>query len=464
MRCSPIVKSGRPGPGSFLSNAAKPRGLGLKGQLFHLFNTEMKDDKTRQSNRCGFYAMWKYAEKTMTKFKVKRRGQFRKNNIHGGNMWGSMQEWREHRLCEDKIAEIVLACYYGGASESTMKLVRKTCSYLYNLETGIPGENWPIMVGVFKCISLKNCTPSKGGVKPAQVPTAEQLKLAFTTEFRPGCGLTFLFFLKGLLIAWDFFVLGNRPNVDLNKIKKSTVHKHDAVRHICATKFIGGRSKLAGNKKGTRNWWALRICTCPEGKHVSPDKGLPFSFDRFGNTSRDLSKYCTTCPVFAFEVLQASQPKELRLYRDWLTSESRVRKGRSRWGEKSLMEPQLFAIEWLRIQGVPNISKNSGRYAIAQLAKAVGAPFHELVQLIGDNEDVWRKSYQPTLAPTNCKIREQSEDLVVATAALRRFRDYFGRGPPLQVPDGLNRAELGTYTLLNNLGFFQDAKRIFGNK
>ena len=121
------------------------------------------------------------------------------------------------------------------------------------------------------------------------------------------------------------------------------------------------------------------------------------------------------------------------------------------------MEPQLFAIEWLRIQGVPNISKNSGRYA-------VGAPFHELVHLIGDNEDVWRKSYQPTLAPTNCKIREQSEDLVVATAALRCFRDYFGRGPPLQVPGGLNRAELGTYTLLNNLGFFEDAKRIFGNK
>ena len=399
----------------------------------------------------------------MVKFKVKKPGEFREDNIHGGRMWGSMQEWREHRLSSDKIAKIVIACFEGGASESTLKLIRKTCSYLYNLETGIPGENWSIMPGVFKCIKLSLCTPSKGGVIPDHVPTAEQLRLAFTTEFREGCGMTFLFFLRAVLIAWDFFVLGNRPKVDLNKIKKSVVHKHDTERHICATKFPGGRSKLAGHKKGTRNWWALRICMCPDGKHVSPKPGLAFSFDRYGNTRMDVSKYCTTCPIFAFEVLELSQPTgQLKLYRNWLTSESRSRKGRSRWGDKSPEEPQLVAIEWLRIQGVSPISKNSGRKATADWSQKSGCPFHELVHIVGDNEDVWRKSYQPKLPPTNSKVREQSEDLVVATEALRRFRGFCGRNPPVVVPSGLSRSELGFYTLLNNLGFGQDAKKIFG--
>ena len=59
--------------------------------MFHLFNTEMKDSKTRQSNRSGFYAMWNYAEKTMTKFKVKRNGEFRRNNIHGGGFHAGVE-------------------------------------------------------------------------------------------------------------------------------------------------------------------------------------------------------------------------------------------------------------------------------------------------------------------------------------------------------------------------------------
>ena len=458
-----MVKRARCGPKSYLSKAAKPRGLGLRGQLFHLFNTEIKDDTTRQSNRCGFFAMWKFAESTMVKFKVKRPGEFRKNNIHGGKMWGSMQEWRENRLSEDQIFQIVLDCYKGGATESILKTIRKTCSYLYNMETGVPGENYPAMKGVFKCIKSGNCTPSRGGVRPLRVPTAKELQHAFTKEYSPDCGLTFLVFLIGLVVAWDFFVLGSRPNVDLNKIKKSTVHMEDKVNKIVATKFIGGRSKLTGNKKGHRNWWAYRVCMCPNGQHISPSKGLPFSFDRYGNSSRDLSKFCTCCPVFAFEVLQASQPQETKLYRQWLTSESRTRKGRSRWGDMSFQHPQVLAIRWMNAQGVPELSKNSGRMACAKWSEAAGVPFSELVHVVGDNPDVWRKHYSPNMPETNCKIREQSLDPVIATAALRRFARFCGRGPPPEPPpQGLNRHEIGMWTLLRNSGYHGDAKRIFG--
>ena len=378
-------------------------------------------------------------------------------------MWGSMQEWRKNRLTEDQVCRIVLDCFTGGATESNLTLIRKTCSYLYNLETGIPGENYPAMKGVFKCINEKKCPPSKGGVQPLQVPTAEQLRHAFTTEYTPQCGLTFLLFLQGVLVGWDFFILGSRPNVDLGKIKDSTVHMHDKERNIVATKFIGGRSKLCGNKKGSRNWWAFRVCMCPGGKHIPPEKGLPFSFDRYGNSTRDLSKYCTTCPVFAFEVLQASQPMETKLYRLWLDSESRTRKGRTRWGEKGIHEPQLLAIKWMSCQGVPNLSKNSGRMACAQWSQATGAPYPELVHVIGDNPDVWRDHYQPKLPETHCKNRVQSTDPVVATAVLQRFARFCGRGlPPEAPPPGLTRHEIGMWTLLRNSGFHGDAKRIFG--
>ena len=226
----------------------------------------MKQPETRQSNRCGFYAMWKYAPDTMKKFKVKKPGEFQENNIHNGKMWGSMQEWRRHRLSEDQVLEIVLEVYKGGASLSTMKLVRKTCSYLYNLATGIPEENFPGMKGVFKCINLKACTPSRGGVKPVHVPTADQLVHAFTTEWKPDCGLSLLCFLMGCLAAYDSHVLGSRPKADLNKIKESVTHDHDKARHNEVSWWT---------LQTLRVWCALlvsahRICLCPEGKHTRP--------------------------------------------------------------------------------------------------------------------------------------------------------------------------------------------------
>ena len=224
--------------------------------------------------------MWRYAEELMIDYKVKRPGEFTKNNIHGGRMWGSMKEWRDNRLTEDQIGKIILRCHKNGASKSTLVNIRKFCSYLWNLETGIPGENYPMMNGIFKCMDMKLCPKSRGGVRPLVVPTANQLKLAFTTNYRPGCGMSVLDFIRGTLIAWDYFVLGNRPEVDLNKIKKSVEHHVDNERKICSTKFPGGRSKLVGNKKGMRKWWAHRVCMCPKGQHVSPDKGLAFSFDR----------------------------------------------------------------------------------------------------------------------------------------------------------------------------------------
>ena len=407
--------------------------------------------------------MWRYAEELMIDYKVKRPGEFTKNNIHGGRMWGSMKEWRDNRLTEDQIGKIILRCHKNGASKSTLVNIRKFCSYLWNLETGIPGENYPMMNGIFKCMDMKLCPKSRGGVRPLVVPTANQLKLAFTTNYRPGCGMSVLDFIRGTLIAWDYFVLGNRPEVDLNKIKKSVEHHVDNERKICSTKFPGGRSKLVGNKKGMRKWWAHRVCMCPKGQHVSPDKGLAFSFDRWGNTRRDVSKYCLTCPFFCFELLQESQSGNLLLYRNWIKSESRTRKGRSRWGAKSVHHPQDEAIKWMSVQGVPNISKNSGRKTCSKWSSATNAPFVELVHVVGDNEDVWRDYYQKDLPETHCKIREQSEDLDVATAALRRFRSFCGRGPPPEpIPQGLNRAELGSYPLLRNLGFMKDAKRIFG--
>ena len=78
-----------------------------------------------------------------------------------------MQEWRKHRLTQSQVMEIVFAVY-NSASKSVCKQVRKTCSYLYHLATGIPGKNWPELPGVVGSVKVQ-ARALKNSVKPDHV-------------------------------------------------------------------------------------------------------------------------------------------------------------------------------------------------------------------------------------------------------------------------------------------------------
>ena len=54
-------------------------------------------------------------------------------------------------------------------------------------------------------------------------------------------------------------------------------------------------------------------------------------------------------------------------------------------------------------------------------------PYHEGFQVHGDGQDVWR-GYQPGLPESQYAVRTQTTNPRLATAALKRFQHYCGRG------------------------------------
>ena len=51
------------------------------------------------------------------------------------------------------------------------------------------------------------------------------------------------------------------------------------------------------------------------------------------------------------------------------------------------------------------------------------------MQIHGDLEEVWEKSYQKGLPKTGSKARNQSDEPDVACSALRKWARFCGRGP-----------------------------------
>ncbi len=378
-------------------------------------------------------------------------------------MWGSMQEWRKHPLSEDRVMEIFVACFNAKISEAQLRQVMKTTSYMYHAATGIPKKNYPTMGSILISLDTRKCRPAKKTVTPLHILGVPGMCKAFTSKWRgPDSGMTFVEFMHGCLAGWDGWVLGSRPSVDLGKIKASTEHWWDDRTLSWSTGYKGGRSKLELQKAGTRPWRAWRLCTCPEENHVPPEPDFPFSLDRWGNPTGSWSKYCTCCPLFIGQLLKRAQPAPFRPYRKYLTSESRSKHGRSRWGAENIGDLPALARDWFKYQGVHTVSPNSGRKTLARVSSATKTPHHELVHVMGDNPDTWRKSYQPDYPYTNYKGREQSLDPEVATAFLKRFRKLIGRAaPPKPPPTGLTRGEQMMWIIGERLGLEEAVRSVF---
>ena len=91
--------------------------------------------------RTGFNSMWKCAGPYMTRKNIKRKGEFRHDNQHGGRLWASRRECQ----MTDRIAgEIFEKCYESKKlGVEQLKQVRHSFSYSYYLKTGIVEDNWP---------------------------------------------------------------------------------------------------------------------------------------------------------------------------------------------------------------------------------------------------------------------------------------------------------------------------------
>ena len=312
-------------------------------------------------------------------------------------------------------------------------------SYLYQVSVDgemVKKKNWPEVTRIYNDYTEEDFAPPTVTRKPEAAPTPAQLKRAFTTAGSRACGWTLAKWFSGLIAAWLWAVLGNRPQVDMTDIKNSEEHTLALDQGWGCTAMVKGRNKLCDRKKGTRPWNAYYLCLCPGGKHQPIPADYEWTFNRDGQPHADPT-FCTSCPLNAvsFKIRRwGGALGNPRVLAKWI--KSKVGFG-SNWGE-----PVKLATEWLALVGVtppPGLcfSTNGGRTCLGNWLTEVHAPFHEGHEIHGDLPEVW-VTYQPTVPRTSFARRTQSKDPIIATAALRRFARYIGCGARAVAPEGLS--------------------------
>ena len=338
---------------------------------------------------------------------------FRKNNIHGGKLWANRNECK----MSDHIAgEIIDRVYESGkVTIAQLKQVRHTLSYSYYLMTGESEANWPEVAAQWESFDFNTLPRSVKSLKAVRIPTPANLKTAFTSPWTPQHRWSLTKFITGGLAAYDYFVFGLRPRVDMGKVKNSVSHFLNVNERYGYTRMKGGRSKLQGNKKGTRQWFVYRPCLCKGKKHRSPPDVI--QLDREGNP-RGRVNWNTVCPLAMMEFIENLQgtPK-WKPYVKWNDSGSVSKQNHG--------DVPLLANQWLHHQvSLPLFDKNSGRKALARWLEELGIPYEQGFQIHGDLPSTWRTSYQPSIPRTTFPDRTQSRDPDEATQALRAFAKW----------------------------------------
>ena len=125
--CEKLPKRKR-GPQPLNHEAKRPRGAGLISR--REFRMGMNLTKaTADAYRAGFNCMWKHASKYMQRKGIPRPGEFRKDNPHGGKLWGSRKECK---LTDHMAGNIIERVYESGkVGLDQLKQVRHSMSYAY---------------------------------------------------------------------------------------------------------------------------------------------------------------------------------------------------------------------------------------------------------------------------------------------------------------------------------------------
>jgi len=433
--------------------------MGMKGRMTFRLN-KMKSKSTLQMYRSGWRRMWDYAPEHLTRWKIPKADSWDPSNQMGGVMWATPAEYRRNPLSGNRLALILETAFDNGCSADNMKLMRKTCSFLYQLHTGQSGENFPVVNGMMVTLDLKRCGPPSKSLIPTKILPPPKMREAYLKEWDPNGPMTFVDFMQGALATWDWCVLGARTVCDLNKIKESEEHDFDEQNKCWSTAYPGGRSKLPMHKAGSRPWRAWGICLCPDNVHIPPPEDFEYSFTKKGNPRR-LPRLCTTCPLFIGQLLERMMrwKPPFRRYRKWLKA--------GHFGKSDHPNVVHLSLRWLANQGVMDAAHpfdtNSGRKALAAWNEELDVRYNESVHIHGDLEDVFRKSYYPLLPQSGgYKVREQSLDYRVATAGLVKLRGYFGRDPPPEPPPpGLTKDQQVLLMLADQAGLRRQALQVY---
>ena len=414
--------------------------------------------------RYGFRLMWRGCPKYLKRIGMGKVGSFDNLNQHGGEMFALPGEFSLHK---EQAAKVLFLCYKSKKfTFSQMRTIKKTLAYAYQLKGGIPGKNFSTVPGVWLVVQEDELKPQENFCMPTRIPLPRELRKAFTREYREECGWGFMDWCRGLLIAWDWGVNGARSKEDLKRIKQGTQHGIDHAEGWGWTAFKGGRSKLCKATKGTRPWRAWRVCMCLGKKHLPLPEDVQYYLDKKGNLSEPAS-WCTACPVNCMELVFRTQDhlapekhddsyRHARIYRKWDRSRGRAAKD-------SQGEPVDFALQWLKIQGLErDYDTNAGRKGLSRWLKELKVLHPEGMQIHGDCEDVWAKSYQKQMLKIGYKERNQSLNPDVATRALRKFATWCHRGPSMK-PLRVSRSQRMLGTILEGMGHKEKCRKILND-
>ena len=404
-----------------------PKNVGRKKRrAFKL--TARKSTACRDAYKAGFRLMFRSpVSRHYCKFKLKRLpppDSYDKNNHFKGVMPGLPGDFH---LTGPQAATILQKVSEDeNTSYSQLRSVSKTLSYLHFLMTGKDSENWEEVTEELDLHEEKNFKV-KRPLKPTVVPSPEQLKTAFTTEYNPECGWPYAMWLTGLICCWCWAVWGCRSNVDLKSLKDSVTHTVNFEQGWGCSAYTEGRNKLPLKKRGTRPWNCFYLCLCPNGKHVRPPVDFELTFDEKGNATPN--GFCSCCPITCMDLKMRVNKHRglgpLKLFSKWHKTPGCWT---GNWGNVAQL-----AIDWLHVQGiVGEFDSNAGRYCLAGWCDRVKAPFVETVEIHGDLPCTW-SGYQPAMPRTDYRIRTQSPVPAKATAALKRLVKFFGRGANHQV-------------------------------
>ena len=432
----------RSGPESFRSLARLPRNAGHATKCQHDRNVAKKEG-TLQVYRNGFRCAWKTVPKVMRQCRVKPPGSYQINNHHGGVMPG----WpKESTMTNLRASKILRACIQSGKlTMAQLETVRKTLSFLWEL-TGQKSKresNWPCVATMFdSTVRTDKLAPKKRNVLPTRIARPQDLKAAINKGWDKGNRYPFLQWLSMYLCFWDSQICGGRATVDMEKIKKSRTHDYNYKAGWQCTRFVKGRAKLCGIKKGSRQWWGWRVCLCKTKKHRRPTEHAWSSIDDDGNPTKPLG-FDERCPLAAVEMVWQCQLEEDEPKRDYPNWCQRSKRSPAWFGTLNIGDPTQAGLDWMRAQGLEEFDHNSGRKALAGYCNLLNIPYILSVHIHGDLHAVWNKHYQRDVPEAPIKIREQSRDPQVATAALRMFAKYCGRGidpykPPMNLRERQN--------------------------
>ena len=464
-----------------MERATLPSRSGFMKQV-QFERNKAKSKHTFYAYKVGFRTMWRTCPSYLIRIGMKPPGEYRETNQMGGVMFSLPGEVD---LTPRQAAQILWKCYQSGDPWLTypqLRTIMKTLSFAYQVQGGEATGQFSTVQAVWDACQVANMSPNQETLKadPSRTPLPEEIREAFGQDWRPECGVGLVQWSVGQLAAWDWCVLGCRPNEDLGRLKKS--EKHD----ICGaegwgwTDFVGGRCKLSGKKRNNRPWKAWRVCLCANKKHIPVPDDVEYETWNNGFPS-EMPTWHTGCPLAAMElVLRKQYPLYLkderevkwkgRVYRKW----SNVTNSFTKNNEGC---PVGLAQTWLYVQGVTRpFDTNSGRKSLGRWTLKLNCVYRDIFEVMGDLEDVWRKNYCglleelinhtgpsvglkifnklllhcPKLPKDEFKGREQSEDPDEACRVLRTLATWLKRGP--RVKPRLTQDQKLQVALLKALG------------